>query len=81
MDNELRKSWINWREELGFTNKITGNGQKLRKSWTNGRKEAGSNKIRGNGQKNSGNLGLTGEKRQDRTISQEMVKKTQEILD
>ena len=81
MDKELRKSWINWREELGFTNKITGNGQKLRKSWTNGRKEAGSNNITGNGQKNSGNLGLTGEKRQDQTISQEMVKKTQEILD
>ena len=51
MDNELRKSWINWREELGFTNKITGNGQKLRKSWTNGRKEAGSNNIAGNGKK------------------------------
>ena len=39
MDNELRKSWINWREE------------------------AGSNNIAGNGQKNSGNLGLTDEKR------------------
>ena len=51
MDKELRKSWINWREELGFTNKIIGNGQKLRKSWTNGRLEAGSNKIAGIGQK------------------------------
>ena len=27
-DDFLRKSWINWQEELGCTDKITGNGQK-----------------------------------------------------